>query len=93
MAYLALTIGISVAALTVALLVYFGLMTSRHHYTSTLSCPKCQRSFDYDWFPFMSFSAARLGMSRYMRCPLCHEWATFNIWDSRKPASQQSRPE
>ena len=59
-------------------------MRSRHHYTSTLTCPKCQKTFDYDWVPMMAFNAVRLGKDRYMQCPLCHEWSTFNIWDTRK---------
>ena len=87
MVSLALAVGLPVGALIVVAAVYFASLKSRYHYTSVLTCPKCQKTFDHDWVPAMSFSALRLGRSRYMQCPLCHEWSTFNIWDTRKPAS------
>jgi hypothetical protein len=42
--------------------------------------------------PAISFSSVRLGKDRYMRCPLCSEWSTFNIWDTRKAPSGGQRP-
>jgi hypothetical protein len=42
-----------------------------------LTCPKCAGSFDYEYVPGASFTAFRLGTSRYMRCPLCHRFAVF----------------
>ena len=71
------------AILLVVLVVYVAALRTRHHYTSRLTCPKCGQSFDYDWVPLASFSAVRLGTSRYLECPLCHKWSTFNIWDTR----------
>ena len=71
------------AILLVVLVVYVVALRTRHHYTSRLTCPKCGQSFDYDWVPLASFSAVRLGTSRYLECPLCHKWSTFNIWDTR----------
>jgi len=82
--YLGLGIGLGVAA--VALGVYAVAMRTRYHYTSSLTCPNCQRSFEYDWVPLASFSAVRLGRSRYLQCPLCHQWATFNVLGTRTGA-------
>lgn len=80
-----LAVGIAAVALAVVSLLYMGAMRSRHHYTSVLNCPKCHKTFDYEWVLGMSFNAVRLGKERYMRCPLCREWSMFNVWDSRKP--------
>ncbi len=44
-----------------------------------LTCPKCQQTFDYDFVPGASVTALRLGSSRYMECPLCHRWSTFDM--------------
>jgi hypothetical protein len=50
--------------------------------TVRLTCPKCGGSFDYEFIPGASFSAIRLGTSRYMRCPLCHKFAVFRMRDA-----------
>ncbi len=71
-------------SLVAVILIYVAAMRSRHHYTSTLTCPKCNGTFDYGWVPLASFNAVRLGHERYLQCPLCHQWSTFNIWDTRK---------
>ena len=71
------------SVLVVVLVVYVFAMRSRHHYTSRLMCANCNRSFDYNWVPLASFSAVRLGKERYLECPLCHRWSTFNVWDTR----------
>ena len=44
-----------------------------------MHCPRCDRDFEYDLIPGMSVTAVRLGTSRYMRCPLCHRFATFRL--------------
>ena len=54
---------------------------------SRLTCPKCGRAFDYEWVPGAALTAVRLGSSRYMACPLCHKWSTFNIYDTVVPAA------
>ena len=77
------------AVLVVAVVVYVVLLKTQHHYTSLLTCPKCQRSFDYDWVPLASFSAVRLGKDRYLACPLCHEWSMFDVWDTKIDSSRQ----
>ena len=59
-----------------------GLGTRGVFQRSRLHCPKCDREFDFDWFPGGSFTALRLGKSRYMQCPLCHRWSVFNIYDT-----------
>jgi len=59
-------------------------MRTRYHFTSDLVCPRCNRQFQYDWVPLASFSAVRLGRSRYIQCPLCKEWATFNVTGTRR---------
>jgi DNA-directed RNA polymerase subunit RPC12/RpoP len=68
-----ITIGVILAAIYLAS-PRFGL-----HYTSRLVCPKCGKTFDYEWLPGGSFTALRLGTKRYMRCPLCRKWSIFNV--------------
>ena len=58
------------------------------HYTSQLTCPNCKKHFDYSWVPFISFSAVRLGSERYLRCPNCHKWSTFEIIATRIKQNQ-----
>ena len=55
---------------------------------SRLSCPKCGQAFDYDWVPGASVSAVRLGTHRYLACPQCGKWSTFDVYGSmiRRPA-------
>lgn len=75
--------AVTVATLAVVFVAYLALLRGGHHYTSRLTCPKCQRSFDYKWIPGAAFSAVRLGKSRLVRCPLCHEWSTFDVMATR----------
>jgi prepilin signal peptidase PulO-like enzyme (type II secretory pathway) len=56
--------------------------TSRR--TRRLTCPHCHQEFDYDVLPGASVTAVRLGRSRYMRCPMCHRFAVFEL--SHRPA-------
>lgn len=74
----------SATALGAVLLVYAAAIRTKHHYASVLTCPLCKRTFEYDWVPLVSFTSVRLGHSRYLRCPLCHGWSTYNVWDTRK---------
>jgi len=48
-------------------------------WTRRLKCPHCSGEFDYDLVPSASFTAVRLGASRYMRCPLCHRFGLFAL--------------
>lgn len=74
-----LVIAISIIVVTVAIILYILFPKFGPHYTSRLTCPKCGKTFDFNWVPGGSFTAIRLGQKRYMRCPNCHEWSTFNI--------------
>ncbi|MHB8565584.1 MAG: hypothetical protein ACYC7D_04140 [Nitrososphaerales archaeon] len=74
-------IAIGVVVLVVAIVLVFPRYGP--HYTSKLTCPKCNQTFDYNWVPGGSFTAIRLGRSRYMRCHLCGKWSTFNIFSTR----------
>jgi hypothetical protein len=51
-----------------------GITRTRH-----LTCPKCGGEFDYEFVPGGSFTAVRLGTSRFMRCPLCHKFSVFSL--------------
>lgn len=44
-----------------------------------VTCPKCGKTFDYEFVPGGSLSAIRLGKYRYMRCRECGRWALFDI--------------
>ena len=90
-------IGLLIAAIVIAVVVvvyWLALRRGRQLGTrglvqrSRLTCPKCQETFDYDFVPGASFTAFRLGTARYMRCPLCHRWSTFEIYDTmiRRPS-------
>lgn len=76
-------IGAPVLIIGVVLIGYTLALRSKYHYTSRLTCPKCNQTFEYKWVPGASFSAFRLGKSRHLRCPKCHEWSTFDILDTR----------
>jgi hypothetical protein len=59
-----------------------------------LVCPKCDRTFDYDFVPGAALAAVRLGTSRYMACPLCHRWSLFDMASNRLPATpREARPD
>ncbi len=79
-----LVLLIGPVVLVVVVVLYVVALRTPHHYTSLLTCPKCNRTFDYEWVPLASFSAVRLGKERYLQCPLCHESSTFKISDMRR---------
>ena len=66
----------------------------RSRWTRTLTCPHCHREFDYDWYPGASLSAVRLGDRRYLKCPLCGKWGTFDIYHTivRRPGDPPASP-
>jgi hypothetical protein len=47
--------------------------------TRSLNCPKCGGEFEHEFVPGVSFTATRLGSSRYLRCPLCHRFSVFSL--------------
>ncbi len=55
---------------------------------SRLHCPKCGETFDYDYIPGASVTALRLGTGRYMACPLCHKWSTFELHATQVSAAK-----
>ncbi len=69
--------------------VYLAFPKFGPHYTSRLTCPKCGKTFDYQWLPGGSFSAVRLGTKRYMKCPLCGKWSTFDIVSTIVPREKK----
>ena len=78
---------IVLAALIVVLagIVAFYVLGPRYgpHYTSKLSCPKCGKTFEYRWIPGGSVTALKDANKRYLRCPFCHEWSTFDVVSTR----------
>lgn len=84
-------IEVTVAVIAVLAVVYLVFpRVNGLHYTSRLTCPKCGKQFDYNWVPFGSFSAVRLGTERYLSCPNCHAWSTFEIWNTRIKKGKQA---
>ncbi|MGI0156755.1 MAG: hypothetical protein ACREDE_11580 [Thermoplasmata archaeon] len=59
---------------------------------SRLTCPHCNQTFEYDYIPGVSFTAVRLGFGRYMACPHCGRWSTFNLASTRIPAGPPQAP-
>ena len=80
---LGLVLPLALAPIIVVVALYVFAMRSRYHYTSSLTCPNCHGTFEYKWVPMASFTSVRLGTSRYLQCPLCHEWGRFNIVGTR----------
>ena len=85
-------LGVGLGVIIVAFGIYVLALRSSHHYTSTLTCPKCKSAFEYKWVPLASFTSVRLGTSRYLQCPVCHEWSTFNIIATRNKGDAQVQP-
>jgi hypothetical protein len=94
-------LGLAVAAVViVALGLYYWWVYRRNRSLGTpgivsrvrLTCPKCHQTFDFDFIPGASISALRLGTSRYMACPLCHRWSTFDMNSTRVPAGPTDHP-
>ncbi len=46
---------------------------------NTLTCPKCNEQFNYQFVPGASLTSLRLGNRRYMKCPLCGRWSVIKI--------------
>jgi RNA polymerase subunit RPABC4/transcription elongation factor Spt4 len=94
---LLLTVGVPVAVFAVLAVIYLVFPRVKGlHFTSRLNCPKCSKQFDFNWVPLGSFSSVRLGSERYLSCPNCHKWSTFEIWNTRikkdKQAAIDSKP-
>ena len=86
----ALLVGVlaaGVVALTVGAYLLWVALSNRRRGISglgrvvRLTCPKCQRSFDYAFVPGASLTSLRLGRSRYFACPLCGRWSVFPLTD------------
>ena len=54
-------------------------------WTRRLQCPKCHAVFDYEFIPGASFTAVRLGTSRYLRCPICRRFSVFPMSRTEVP--------
>jgi DNA-directed RNA polymerase subunit RPC12/RpoP len=80
--YVAAEILLIVTVIAVVVYVVFPHVKGLH-YTSRLTCPKCGKQFDYNWVPGGSFTSARLGYERYMRCPHCGQLSIFDIFSTR----------
>ena len=59
---------------------------------NTLTCPKCNGQFNYQFAPGASFTSLRLGRSRYMKCPLCGKWSVIKIVGPPVTPSDQTTP-
>lgn len=96
-----LIVGVGILLVVVAVIVY-ALVLRRGRAVGTkgvvqrshLLCPKCGREFDYDWIPGGSLSAVRLGPRRYMACPLCDKWSTFDLYGNlvERPSAPAEPP-
>lgn len=95
------TLGIGIAVVVALLLAWYYVRTYRGNRALgspglisrvRLVCPKCHQTFDYDFVPGASVTALRLGTSRYMACPLCHKWSTFDMTGNRLPATPHAGP-
>lgn len=89
-------IAVSAAVVILVLLVLFYVLVLRRNRAlgspgivsrARLTCPKCGQAFDFDFIPGASVTAIRLGSSRYMACPLCHRWSTFDVNTTRVPVT------
>jgi hypothetical protein len=62
------------------------------HYTSRLKCPHCGKQFNYHWIPGATYTSLRYGNRRHLRCPYCHQQATYNIASTRIAKTKQTKP-
>ncbi len=85
-------IAIPVVVIGIAVVLYILFPRFGPHYTSKLTCPKCGKTFDYNWVPGGSFTAVRLGRKRYLSCPHCHEWSIYDIKSTRTRKAQSPPP-
>lgn len=94
-------LAVGVAIVIIALLIFFYVRVFRRNRAlgspgivsrARLVCPKCQLTFDYDFVPGAAVTAIRLGTSRYMACPLCHRWSTFDLSATRIPVTPRDVP-
>ena len=76
-------VGVPVVVVGAVLIGYVLAIRSKYHFESRLTCSKCNGTFEYKWVPGASFSAIRLGRERYLRCPLCNQWSTFDVLRTR----------
>ena len=56
---------------------------------TTVTCPKCKKSFKYKFILGASVAAIRLGHYRYMRCQKCHKFASFELTKGLIPKSMK----
>ncbi|MDG6910076.1 MAG: hypothetical protein JRN08_06875 [Nitrososphaerota archaeon] len=63
------SVAIGVSVLVVVILVYMAAMRSKHHYTSALTCPKCNRAFDLVVGQHIDHRLALLGGSLHAARP------------------------
>jgi DNA-directed RNA polymerase subunit RPC12/RpoP len=80
--YVAAEILLIVTVIAVVVYVVFPHVKGLH-YISRLTCPECGKQFDYNWIPGGSFTAARLGYERNLRCPYCGHRSIFDIVSTR----------
>jgi hypothetical protein len=69
--------------------IYLAVPKFGPHINSRLTCPKCGKEFDYEWLPGNSFRVIRLGTKRYMACPLCKQWSTFDVVSTIVPPPKE----
>lgn len=92
--YLWLSIGVAAAIIVVIIVLLWAITHRLNRRTgnrgavqhSRLICPKCGKTFDYEWVVGAALTAVRLGSRRYMACPLCHKWSTFDVYSTILPA-------
>lgn len=51
-----------------------------------VTCPVCNKTYNYQFVPGASFTALRLGKYRYMKCQNCGHYALFDIYTHLDPA-------
>ena len=77
-----------VAVAAVFVVVFLLLPRYGPHTVSRLTCPKCKKKFDYHWVPGASFMSIYRGNTRRLKCPYCHQVATYNIAVTRLSKEQ-----
>ena len=53
------------------------------HYVSRLTCPICQRGFNFHWVPGATLTSLRYGNRRRLKCPYCGQVNHFDIASTR----------
>jgi DNA-directed RNA polymerase subunit RPC12/RpoP len=61
------------------------------HYISKLTCPRCQKNFNFHWIPGATITSLIRRNYRVLKCPYCHTKSTYDIAATRVAAPKKQK--